>query len=320
MATPTHHDHPDSITAAASEQTSLPPQMVHRIAVGVNGYPEGLDAAALGALISRATGAALILVAVHPDPMVVLPEGMDWRSLDQQARQALAETRDAFAPEARVVVRTDHSVARALHRVMSAEHRDLLVVGSSRHATQGHVRIGKRTRQLLCRFESPLAIAPRGLHDRGDLALGRIGVGYDGSPESQAALSWAAGLALASGGELRVRAVVDDRMPTVGWGQVWIGDIMRDWMEVVGEEMSSRRRQAETVAAKLDVKFDAEAVSGRPADALLSLSDEVDLMVVGSRRWGPTKRVLLGSTGEALVHDAACPVVAVPRPASRTSR
>ena len=58
----------------------------------------------------------------------------------------------------------------------------------------------------------------------------------------------------------------------------------------------------------------AEAVAGRPADALLALSGDVDLLVIGSRRWGPATRVLLGSTGEALMHDAACSVVAVPRP------
>ena len=56
------------------------------------------------------------------------------------------------------------------------------------------------------------------------------------------------------------------------------------------------------------------SVSGRPADALLTFADEVDLTVVGSRRWGPAKRAPLGSTGEALMHDAACPVVAVARP------
>lgn len=320
MSTPAEHDHPGSHTSAPSERVSLPPPTVQRIAVGVNGYPEGLDAAALGAAVSRATGAAMMLVAVHPDPQVVLREGMDWSLLEQHSRQVLAETRDAFAPAARVEVRTDHSVARALHDVMYAERRDLLVVGSSRHAPHGHVRIGKRTRQLLCRFGSPLAIAPRGLHTRSDLTLQRIGVGYDGSPESEAALSWAAGLALASGGELRIRAVVDDRMPTVGWGEVWIGDMMRDWVEVVDEERSSLRRRAESAGQALGVEVEVEAVAGRPADALLALGAEVDLMVVGSRRWGPAKRVLLGSTGEALMHDVACPVVAVPRPAPLTSR
>jgi hypothetical protein len=38
---------------------------------------------------------------------------------------------------------TDQSVPLALHRVVQREHRDLLVLGSSRHARPGHVRIGK---------------------------------------------------------------------------------------------------------------------------------------------------------------------------------
>jgi nucleotide-binding universal stress UspA family protein len=289
-------------------------QLIRRLAVGVNGFPEGLDAAALGSVISRATGAAIMLVAVHPNPMIVVPEGLDWKSLHEQARNTLIGARDSFAPDARLAVRTDYSIARALQRIVADEHRDLLVVGSSRHAPAGHVRIGKRTRQLLCHFECALAIAPRGLHHRSDLTLSRIGVGYDGTPESQAALAWAGAVAVGCGAELRVRSVVDDRMPTVGWGEVWIGDIMRDWVAAVNEEKDSLRRQAEATAEQAGLRVDADAVSGRPADALLSLSAEVDLIVIGSRRWGPVKRVLLGSTGEALMHDAACAVVAVPRP------
>jgi nucleotide-binding universal stress UspA family protein len=303
------------VSTSADDQASAT-QVARRIAVGINGYSEGLDAAALAAAISRATGATMMLVAVHPNPMIVVPEGLDWKSLHQQARNTLIESRDAFATDARLVVSTDHSVARALHRVVRDEHRDLLVVGSSRHAPAGHVRIGKRTRQLLCHFECALAIAPRGLHQLGDVGFKRIGVGYDGSPESHAALAWARSVAVGCGADLCVRGVVDDRMPTVGWGDVWIGDIMRDWTAVVDEEKDSLRREAQATAERAGLCVDAEAVSGRPADALLELSAEVDLMVIGSRRWGPAKRVLLGSTGEALMHDAACAVVAVPRPES----
>jgi nucleotide-binding universal stress UspA family protein len=265
-------------------------------------------------MISRATGAAMLLVAVHPDPIVVVPKGLDWTSLHQQARDTLIKTRDAFAPQALLELKTGHSVARALHRTVTGKHQDLLVMGSSRHAPDGRVRIGKRTRQLLCNFECALAVAPRGLHAQRDLALKRIGVGYDGSPESAAALAWAGAVAAGAGAELRVRCVVDDRMPTVGWGDVWIGDIMRDWMTVVSEEKATLRDEAQAAARRAGLEVQPEAVSGRPADALLALSGEVDVIVIGSRRWGPVKRVLLGSTGEALMHDAACAVVAVPRP------
>jgi nucleotide-binding universal stress UspA family protein len=39
------------------------------------------------------------------------------------------------------------------------------------------------------------------------------------------------------------------------------------------------------------------------------------MIVVGSRGWGPVRRLLLGSTSERLVREAACPVIAVARPA-----
>lgn len=86
-------------------------------------------------------------------------------------------------------------------------------------------------------------------------------------------------------------------------------------MKVVREEQSSLRERAEPAAGRTGARATVETVAGRPADALRELSSNVDLLVIGSRRWGPAWRVLLGSTGEALLHDAACSVVAVPRPA-----
>ena len=61
-------------------------------------------------------------------------------------------------------------------------------------------------------------------------------------------------------------------------------------------------------------KVETDVQLGRPANALLELSEEVDLLLIGSRRWGPVARVILGATGEALLHVASCPVLVVPRP------
>ena len=116
-----------------------------RIAEGVDGWPEGRDATALGAAIAAATGARLMLVAVHYAPLLATP-GADWRSLHDEAERALAEARIAHAPHARTITETDWSVARALQRIVHKEHRDLLVVGSSRQAADGDVRIGRRSR------------------------------------------------------------------------------------------------------------------------------------------------------------------------------
>jgi nucleotide-binding universal stress UspA family protein len=301
--------------AASDRSTVRGRRAVERIAVGVDGYPEGRDATALAATISRATGAELMLVAVHPEPVVVLPAGLDWTSLRRQMGSMLAEVREELAPDARLAVETDLSVARALHRVIAREHRDLLVVGSSRHAPEGHVRIGKRVRQLLCHFECPLAIAPRGYQDKRDAKFTRIGVGFDGSPESMAALELAAAIALNARAEIHVRGIVDDRMPSVGFGILWVGDTVPAWKEIVQEQVQLLSDRALNAVKDVGPRVEVVAEPGRPADGLLALSRQVDLLVIGSRRWGPTARVLLGSTGEALLHDAACPVLTVPRPA-----
>jgi nucleotide-binding universal stress UspA family protein len=308
---------------------SSPPTKISRIAVGVDGFPEGRDAAALGAAISRATGAEVMLVAIHPEPLVVLPEGLNWTGLHKQARDTLREVRDSLAPGARIDVETDLSVPRGLRRVVRRDHRDLLVLGSSRHAAAGHLRIGKRTRQLLCHFECALAIAPRGLHTRSEYSIARIGVGYDGSPEAQAALALAGSIGAASGAELVVCGVVDDRIRTVGFAQIGTGPVVvtrlgrservgeelaPEWEELVEASESSMRGELDHVARTAGASVHTEVQRGRPADALLELGSKVDLLVIGSRRWGPVARVMLGSTGEALMHAAGCPVLVVPRP------
>ena len=285
-----------------------------RIAAGIDGYPEGRDAAALGAMLAQATGGELLLVAVHPEPLVVLPAELGWTAMRKQAEESLRQTRDELAPGARIVVETDWSVPRALERVVAREHRNLLVMGSSRRGPEGRVRIGKRTRQLLCHFRCALAVAPRGLGAAAERRLSHIGVGYDGSEESQAALAQAGSIAVAAGAKLSIRGVVDDRLPGVGWPSFGREQLNSIWSELTEPMVESLRAQARAAAAATGADVAVEVDRGRPADALMELGEQVDLLVIGSRRWGAAARVLVGSTGEAVLHDAGCAVLVVPRP------
>ena len=61
----------------------------------------------------------------------------------------LTRTRDALAPQARIVVESNGLAWRGLLGVARREHRDLLVVGSSRRAGDGHARLGQNTGELL---------------------------------------------------------------------------------------------------------------------------------------------------------------------------
>ena len=73
------------VSTSADDQASAT-QVARRIAVGITGYSEG-PMPRHSRLRSRgATGATMMLVAVDPNPMIVVPEGLDWKSLHQQAR------------------------------------------------------------------------------------------------------------------------------------------------------------------------------------------------------------------------------------------
>lgn len=304
-----------SSTRQRAARTSLsdPPLSFTRIAVGVDGLAEGEDAVALGAMLAELTGAAVVLTAVHPDPLVVMPETMNWTALESEARALLHRTRDAAVPDARVVVETGFSVPYTLERVVARDRCDLLVVGSSRHAPEGQVRIGKRTRQLLGHARCVLAIAPHGWR-RDVHRPHRIAVGFDGGAEAHAALRAAAELARVAGSDLLVQAVVDDRVPPIGWSQIAHGGAAHPrWEDAVLDTSRALEQSAAAAATAAGATPSVSVARGRPADALLSLSHDVDLLVIGSRRWGAAARVLLGSTGEALTHGAACPLLIVPR-------
>ena len=302
------------MTSSDIRNSAGPPKLT-RIAVGVDGFPEGRDGAVLAGAIARATGAEVVLVAVLSDPLVVPPTGgMSWKKLHKQAETTLAEIRDAHVPNARVVIETDFSVARAIERVARREHCDLVVVGSSPQGEIGEVRIGNRTRQLIGDAGCALAVAPRGLAEAGEPRIELIGVGYDGGPESAAALALAGAIAHAGGAELAVRAVVDDRIPTFGLHGARGSRIVAEWEGLIAGDVEELRVD--------DVVAAVAGVAGGGGDQVAALVVEVDrrhqvvgeLQAVGAGAAGRGRRedqVVAGVDVELV------PVAAAGRPGRR---
>jgi nucleotide-binding universal stress UspA family protein len=285
-----------SISQARPDDQAAPWSPPRRIGVGVDGNPGGRDAVVLGSALARATGAQLILITAHVEPYLrfamPMPEEAGWNSLHRQAWTTVASARDSLAPAARIEVQADVFEWRALDHVVRVTHADLLVVGSAHDAREGRVRLGRHAGELQDHLERPLAIAPRGMRDREGARLGRIGVGFDGEPESQAAVDLAGSIAVAAGAKLVVRGVAPER----------------EQAELADAALGAAR--ATGAQAQIDV------TPGRATDALYRLCEQVDLVVIGSSRSGTPGRVLLGRTGHALIRDAPSPMLVVPRPVS----
>ena len=58
------------------------------------------------------------------------------------------------------------------------------------------------------------------------------------------------------------------------------------------------------------------AVYGLAGEELAAFGDQVDILVVGSRGYGPVKRLVLGSTSDYLERHARCSLLVLPRVAT----
>jgi nucleotide-binding universal stress UspA family protein len=88
----------------------------------------------------------------------------------------------------------------------------------------------------------------------------------------------------------------------------------RGFEDVEGEHRVRAEHAANDAAAALgdDVTVEVDAFLEDPADALIRVSQNLDLLVCGSRGYGPVRTVLLGGVSRRVTASAHCPVIVLP--------
>jgi nucleotide-binding universal stress UspA family protein len=207
------------------------------------------------------------------------------------------------------------SAARALHDAAEAEDAGLLVVGSARDGLLGRVLPGSTVERLMHGAPCAIAIAPQGWQPRGGLRT--IGVAYVDSEEAREALRGAYALARRTRATLRVLTVVKTHLGMYAETEATIGvRPAKSIDEVEGEHRVRAERALQAAVAELDgdVPIEAEAfVDDDPAEPLIQASQHLDLLVCGSRGYGPVRAVLLGGVTRRVTREARCPVIVLPR-------
>jgi nucleotide-binding universal stress UspA family protein len=283
--------------------------MFRTIVAGSDGRERGRGAVSLAHALASASEARLLLVGVQS--LLPVPISGSFAEEHAELESALRSMRDELAPEAIVRVRASLSPSHALREVVESEAADLVVVGSRHRRRLQQIFDGDHALQVLHGAPCAVAVAPDPIapHPR----LERIGVGLDATPESERALDIARELCERTGASLMMLVVVDDSAP------VWAGLGPVGAPPEAARELIHRRVTAahELLGERLEscggVPAEGSVLVGSPVGELVLASEGLDLLVLGSRRWGPVRRLALGSTSERVIRHAACPVLVPPR-------
>jgi nucleotide-binding universal stress UspA family protein len=278
--------------------------MFKNVIVGVDGNEGGRDAIALARVLLADGGELTLAYVYHGDPHVRRGSSPAYDAAERdRARELLEQAREDAGIEAHLRWRGSPSVGRGLHELAEAIGSDLLVIGSSRRGLLGRVLVGDDTRASLNGASCAVAIAPAG-YSREAVAMREIGVAYNGTGESEHALSVARKLAAQHGAKLSAFEAVS--LPTYAF----IGGV--GGAAPVAGAIEDRIADARERIAALD-GVEPHAAYGVPAEELAMFSASTDLLIVGSRDYGPIGRLVHGSTSRQLARSARCPLLVLTR-------
>jgi nucleotide-binding universal stress UspA family protein len=287
------------------------------IVAGYNGSEQALDGLALGKRLCAGldTGAVVLSVLTYAPTETTL-DAYERKLREDEARLG-AEARAALSgvDPIETVAMPGVSAAHELHDLAVARGAAAIVLGSTHRGALGRVIPGTVADRLLSAAPCPIAVAPRGYAgERGP--VDSIAVAYEGSPESRVALALAAELAPALGARLELVVVADphDALVAVPMPGGYAGTVVDEDRA----DLERRRMQdaldhgLETLPEGLDANGEV-IVDFDPKSVILAASQRSDLLLIGSRGYGPLGRVLLGGVSSAVLRNASCPVVVTPR-------
>ncbi len=262
--------------AAEAARHRLPVKLVHAWQMPVRGYPE--------------------IVLVGHDVREALRDAGCARLRAAEQAVRLAE------PEVEVV--EDLVVGQPAEALIAESgHARLVVVGSRGLGGVPGLLAGSVAVALSTHGECPVVVVREPAPARGAVV-----VGVDGSPVSDEAVAFAFEQAAVRGTPLTALMAWTDFLVDGARGS----RLTVDWAQVEDEH---RRLLAERLAGWSekypDVSVTRIVVRDRPVRALVEAARDAQLLVIGSHGVGGVRGMLLGSTSQALIHCAPCPLAVV---------
>jgi nucleotide-binding universal stress UspA family protein len=294
---------------------------VRPVVVGIDGSDSARHAARWAAV--RAVHRHLPLRLVHAVKVPAFAYS-DSRMVDQgyfdnletAGRQVLAEIEaEITKSHPDVDVHTELVVADPVATLVAeSESARLLVLGSRGLGGFTGILVGSIAVALVSHGHCPVAVIRGRTPDGTTPTGGPVVVGVDGSPAGEAAVALAFEEASLRGADLVAvhtwteyqsdNAYAYARQFVIDWDAIEVRE-----REMLTAPLAGWQEKYPDVAVRRIVTRD------RPVRALLEQAADAQLLVVGSRGHGGFTGMLLGSTSQALIYHATCPLL-VARPST----
>lgn len=267
--------------------------MFEKMIVAFDGSDTGVDGLVLSMALAKPFGSQVTVAYVYDEEL---------RASSVQAARELTAHADAVLAGAHEHVSQALAVnlcalpatspARGLHELARSQGAGLIVVGSRRLGPYTQAALGAVSENIMRAAPCSVAVAPRGYRSNGGFVPQRIGVGWIPTKEGQDALAVSCWIARATGGRVEVVATTS--------------------ASAMVQDLEARARAAvegvlTTLGDGVDVKL--YVGSGKAAEQLVRRSAELDLIVLGTRGYGPSRTMLFGSVSSEVVPVAQCPVM-----------
>ncbi len=286
-----------------------------QIIVGVDGSASALQAARwAGNEAARRHLPVRIVHAVSPPALsygagVRPPDGFS-EVLETQGRQWLADAEAAIrSAHPDLEVHADLTTGSPVTALLKASTGARLVaLGSRGLGGFSGMLTGSTVVAMVARGRCPIVVVRGGGRENGPVVLG-----MDGSPANEPAIAVAFDEASSRGADLvAVHSWLSFSAGTAHTlGQQVLDDfdvVEANEGELLAERLAGWQEKYPDVAVRRVVARD------HPVRCLLDHSADVRLLVVGSRGRGGFSGMLTGSTSQALIHHATCPLLVVQSP------
>jgi len=283
------------------------------VLVGYERSDEARDALTLARVLAVAEGAELHVAGSFVNGPVPWTDDAFDKLLEEHFESLFAEvTKELDGVEFVAQRMTLDPPAMGLQRLAEELEPEMIVLGSTRRGKVGRVLIGSVAERLLHGSPCPVVVAPRGYAGSAVEAFRTVGVGYDGGEEAKLAFATAQEWAERFGATLRLIAVAP-RSET----PYMRGSYDAPFEHAIEEDLTAALAEARNELG--DIHSESVIAHGDPVETLMAQSAELDLLAIGSRGYGPVRRILLGGVSSGVMRSAACPVLVTPRSAAAFS-